>query len=154
MSKPENQLTLGDDQVALTGYDPNFETSYTVFLAPVGKARTKVIMGEAFWKNARFKSGSTFVPVFPAAESLITQNLEGSRSMAFRVRVKKEDVEAFYQVQLKQQGYVQQPDTTWTRGTQVIHLFAKESRTPGILDVALVETRIEVGPPGPALTPP
>lgn len=146
VSKPENQLELGEGQVALTGYDPNYETSYTVILTPNAKARTGVIMGEAFWKNATFKSGATFAPAFPAAESLVTQNLEGSRSMAFQVRVKKEDVEAFYKAQLGSQGYSKQPDGTWTRGTQVIHLFMKESSTAGLLDVALVETSVSIGP--------
>jgi hypothetical protein len=147
VSKAENQLELGDGQVALTGYDPNYETSYTVILTPNPNGRTGVIMGEAYWKNATFKSGAAFAPLFPAAESIVTQNLEGSRSMAFRVRVKKEDVEAFYKAQFGAQGYLKQPDGTWTRGTQAIHLFMRASSVPGLLDVALVETNVSVGPP-------
>ena len=146
VAPPEEQMALGEGQLALTGFDPTSETSYTVFLAAASAKQTQVIMGEAYWKGRTFAPGAAFAPVLPGAEALLTQKLESGQSMSYRVKSTRAAVEEFYQRELKRLGFERQPDGTWTRGDEVIHLVARPSVDPSYLDVALVQLALPSGP--------
>lgn len=140
VAPPHHQMTMADDQRALTGYDPERQISYTVFLTPYRDGTTSVIMGEAFFKGRQFAPGNPFVPVFAGAEGLVTQNLEAARSLAYRVKGNPVEVITFYTQVFRDRGYEKQQDGTWTRDASVLQLLVQPSGSAaGELEVAVVE---------------
>jgi hypothetical protein len=134
------QLDMEPGQASLTGYDPEREISYTVFLTAYDNGTTGVIMGEAFFKGRAMVAGNPFVPVMAGAEDVVTQNLESGRSLSFRVQSNEAEVRAFYARVFGEKGYTQDKDGTWTRGRSVLHVLTEPSlRHPQSLDVGVVE---------------
>lgn len=139
IAPPEKQLKLGGGQVALTGFHPNDEISYTVILQPAGPSRTAVILGEAFWKGRTFAPGQAFAPVFPGAENLVTQDLESGRALGYQVKAPRDEVTKFYKDALTRSGYAPQPDGTWLKGTELLQVIVTSVSRTGKTDVALVQ---------------
>lgn len=140
---PAKQLQL-DGQVALTGFDGNAETSYTVILQPYPSGHTGVIMGEAYFKDRTFAPGTTFAPVMGGAEGLITQNLESGLAMSYRVRATPEAILQFYGGALEQAGYTRASAGMYVRGTEALQV-AISPGADGWAGVALVRLSL----PGP-----
>lgn len=150
VAPPEEQMKLGDGQVALTGFHAADEVSYTVILTPYPNGTTSVIMGEAYWKGNTFRPANAFAPVFPGGENLFTQNLETGLSMNYRVKAKPEEVVAFYKQELSRFGFTRQADGTFTKGSEIIHVVANARSGDPYTDVALVRLSAEAPPSGPA----
>ncbi len=139
VAPPHEQMKLGDGQVMLTGFHPGLEISYSVILAPQSPTRTTVIMGEAFWKDRTFAPSHAFAPVYANAEALLTQDLEGGRSLQYMVRATLGEVETFYSGALSQQGWKKEGGL-WVRGSESMQLSITNSiARAGFVDVALVQ---------------
>lgn len=150
VAPPDQQMKLGDGQVALTGFHPNDEVSYTVILQPLSGGRTSAILGEAFWKDRTFMPDQqTFAPVYPGAQHLLTQNLESGRALGYRVKAPVKDVTQFYNDALTQGGFTRQPDGTWARGTELIHVVVTTDKLSGETEVAVVQMGTEDPKAGP-----
>lgn len=140
VAPPREQLELAPGQVSLTGLDPEADVTYTIIFTLYDDGTTGAIVGEAYFKGRELSAQNPFVPVMAGGEGLVTQRLEAGRSVAYRVRARQPEVMTFYGQVLRDRGYAQQADGTFTRGSSAVRIVVEPSEgAEGTVDVGIVE---------------
>lgn len=119
----------------LTALNTRTLTAYTVILEKEANGLTTVVLGESRMGEFKPLPASELLPVYPGAQNVLQSDMEGAKTLAFRVTAKQEQVSAWYRERLVRAGYKEEEPLVFRRQEQEVRMSA--SSREGALDVVL-----------------
>lgn len=135
---PPKGQTVVHGAITLTALDVDRLLAYSVIMRPNPDGKTtKVLLGTANVGQIRKPEDSAFVAVYPAADNLVTINIESGKSLSYTTKATQQQLQDFYREAMPKKGYTETKPGVFRKGNESVEVLSRPREGGGLTVIVM-----------------